>query len=171
MKNPSKPSQQNIGNAGEYYMASILSSHNFISTITLGRAEKYDIIAVSEKGKVAKIQVKTIWKKTKRWVLTKKHEEIIAPDYFYAFVSLNEGKEPPEFWIVPSRIVASFVKKSHKDWLKTPGRNGRVHKDSPMRSFGVTKDFSWFPKGFDIDEINRGYNSLEPILKLEKKVK
>jgi len=42
MKNLNKPSQQNIGNAGEYFIASILSSHNFISTITLGRAERYE---------------------------------------------------------------------------------------------------------------------------------
>jgi len=42
MKDPNKPSQQNIGNTGEYFIASILSSHNFISTITLRRAERYE---------------------------------------------------------------------------------------------------------------------------------
>lgn len=169
MKN--KPSSQNIGNAGEYFIASILSSHNFIATITLGRAEKYDIIAVSEKGKVVKIQVKTMWKKTKRWVLTKKHEKIVAPDYFYAFVSMNEGKEPPEFWVIPSKIVALFLKKTHKSWLKIPGKNGRPHRDSPMRNFSVVKDFPWFPKEISLDEINKGYNSLEPILQFEKNIK
>lgn len=169
MKN--KPSSQNIGNAGEYFIASVLSSHDFIVTITLGRAEKYDIIAVSPKGKTVKIQVKTMWTKTKKWLMVKKHEKMIADDFFYAFVRLNEGKEPPEFWIIPSRIVASFVKKAHEIWLKTPGKNGRIHKDSFARSFCVTKDFWWFPESFNIDEINQGYNSLEPILRLEKKIK
>lgn len=168
MKNLNKPSQQNIGNTGEYFIASILSSHNFIATITLGRAESYDIIAVSSKGKTVKIQVKTIWAKTKRWLLLKKHEDKIADDFFYAFVRLNEGKEPPEFWIIPSRIVAPFIKKQHKNWLKMAGRNGRPHQDSPMRSFFITKDFPQFPKEFSLDEINKGYNSLEPILEFLK---
>jgi hypothetical protein len=39
--------KQNVGNAGEYYIASRLSAFNFIATITLGRAEKYDILALS----------------------------------------------------------------------------------------------------------------------------
>lgn len=157
-----KPSQQNIGNTGEYFVASILSKHDFITTITLGRAESYDIIAVSPKGKTVKIQVKTAWTKTKRWILNKKHEDKIAEDFFYAFIALNEGKEFPEFWIVPSKIVASFLKKSHKNWLETPGKNGRPHQDSPMRSFSITKEF-------DLNEINKGYNSLKPILEFLKR--
>lgn len=54
-----KPDSQNIANAGEYYIASILSTNGFTTTITLGRAEKFDIIAISPKGRTIKLQVKT----------------------------------------------------------------------------------------------------------------
>jgi len=47
-----KPDKNNIGNAGEYYIASILSSKGYVTTITLGRAEAYDIIAIRPYGKV-----------------------------------------------------------------------------------------------------------------------
>ena len=36
-----KVQKQNVGNAGEYYIAARLSALNFTATITLGRAEKY----------------------------------------------------------------------------------------------------------------------------------
>ena len=39
--------KQNIGNAGEYYIAALLSALNFTTTLTLGRAERYDILAVA----------------------------------------------------------------------------------------------------------------------------
>jgi len=58
-----KPNRNNIGNAGEYYVAHILSSRNYITTITLGRAEKYDILAVAPNKKTIKIQVKTLFDK------------------------------------------------------------------------------------------------------------
>ncbi len=35
--------KQNIGNSGEYFIAYKLSCLDFTVTITLGRAEKYDI--------------------------------------------------------------------------------------------------------------------------------
>lgn len=51
--------KQNTGNAGEYYIASRLSAEDFTVTITLGRAEKYDIIAINPNGKTIKISVKS----------------------------------------------------------------------------------------------------------------
>jgi hypothetical protein len=51
--------KQNVGNAGEYYIAARLSALNFTVTITLGRAERYDILALHPDGKVYKISVKT----------------------------------------------------------------------------------------------------------------
>ena len=41
----------------------------------------------------------------------------------------------PDFYIVPSKVVANSVKRSHKKWLKTPGMRGQQHKDNPMRGF------------------------------------
>ena len=39
-----KVAKQNIGNAGEYYIAYLLSASNCIVTVTLGRAEGFDLL-------------------------------------------------------------------------------------------------------------------------------
>ena len=54
-----RTNKNNVWNAWEYYMAARLSAENFIATITLGRAERYDILAVSPKWRTVKISVKT----------------------------------------------------------------------------------------------------------------
>ena len=57
MERKAKPDNNNIGNAGEYFIASILSSRGYITTITLGRAESYDILAIRPSdSKTIKIQ-------------------------------------------------------------------------------------------------------------------
>jgi len=162
-----KPDLQNIGNAGEYFMASVLSGRGFTTTITLGRAESYDIIAISPKGKTVKIQVKTAWAKTNTWRLGEKCQDVAADDFFYAFVSLNEMKESPEYWIVPSRIIAPYIKERHKIWLNTPGKKGQDHNDNPGRTFTIVRD-KYTPAKFSMDELTRGHNNLGLILDLDK---
>lgn len=162
-----KPDLQNIGNAGEYFIASVLSGHGFTTTITLGRAEAYDIIAISPTGKTIKIQVKTSWAKTTAWRLGEKNEDVAADDFFYAFVSLNEMKGSPEYWIVPSKIIAPYIKELHKIWLNTPGKKGQAHNDNPGRAFTIIKN-KYTPSMFTIDELTKGHNNLRLILDMDK---
>jgi hypothetical protein len=161
-----KPDLQNIGNSGEYCIAAILSANGYTTTITLGRAEKYDILAVNQKnGKVIKIQVKTGWyRKNSVWRLGEKCEAIFADDFYYAFVNLNELKEPIEYWLVPSELVAKTIKESHKIWLSLPGKNGQKHNDNPGRTFSV-KPVNYAPKWLDFEEINSYKNNLSAIKK------
>jgi len=39
-----------------------------------------------------------------------------------------------------SKEVAEFVKKSHEDWKKTPGKRGQQHQETPVRVFKITDD-------------------------------
>jgi hypothetical protein len=41
----------------------------------------------------------------------------------------------PEFYVVPSVIVARELRRGHWIWLAGTARNGRVRKDNPMRMF------------------------------------
>lgn len=165
-----KPDLQNIGNAGEYFMASVLSAYGFTTTLTLGRAEVYDIIAISPKGKTIKIQVKTSWAKTKSWRCGEKNENVFAKDFFYAFVSLNEMKETIEYWIVPSKLVSLFIKKSHKRWLRTLGKKGQAHNDNPGRIFSMVID-KYTPNNLKskIKELIKCKNNINIIFKRDKK--
>ena len=80
------------------------------------------------------IQVKTNQDHDKYWILNKKAEDSYAERFFYVFVNLNKGGVP-KFFIVPSKDVAKFIKKDHRDYLKEVGKRGRKRKDSPMRKF------------------------------------
>jgi hypothetical protein len=67
------------------------------------------------------------------WMLNEKHERIASPSLFYCFVRLSEGSKESKFFIVPSKIVASYVKKSHALWL----RSKKSHKNTSMRTFRI----------------------------------
>jgi hypothetical protein len=130
--------KQNVGNAGEYYIAARLSALNFTATLTLGRAERYDILALGPKGRLVKISVKaTQNEKTKDFPLSQNDEEGASDDFYYAFVKLNGFVVEPDFWIIPSEVVCPLIKNAHRRWLKTPGRNNRPHKDTTMRTLPI----------------------------------
>ena len=63
-----------------------------------------------------------------------KHEKIIDPRIFYCFVDLGSEPSPKsDIFLIPSKKVADAIATSHKIWLETPGKNGRLHKDSSVR--------------------------------------
>lgn len=139
-------SKNNIGNAWEYYIASVLSANDFIATITLGRAETYDIIAVSEnwKWKVVKISVKTRLQKDNKFALWEKDENWWDKDWYYAFVMFNDLKTEPDFWIIPSQVVNKITKDSYqkrKEWKLS--RN-----DTKFRNLHL-KLVDWYPKDWE----------------------
>lgn len=127
--------KQNIGNSGEYYFASRLSAENFIATITLGRAEKYDILAVSPKGRTIKVSIKTRFKSdAKRFPLSEKDERGGDENFYYAFIRLNEFKKDPDFWILPSLRVNEVLSSSHKKYLSILGRKNQQRADGTLRN-------------------------------------
>jgi hypothetical protein len=130
--------KQNVGNAGEYYIASRLSALDFVVTITLGRAEKYDILALSPNGRLVKVSVKTTQVEgLYDFPLSKKDESGADEDFYYAFVKLNGFKKEPNFWIIPSKVVSTLIRDAHVKYLETPGKKERLHKDSSMRVLPV----------------------------------
>lgn len=163
-------SKQNVGNAGEYYIASRLSALDFTVTLTLGRAEKYDILALSPKGKLIKISVKTTQlERLNNFPLSKKDEIGQSKDFFYAFVKLNEFSIEPDFWIIPSEIVCPVLKSYQEKWMGRRGRNGEEHIDSSIRlldllnleSRRVVKEF--YPKDWK-EQVNKYYKNLNQLL-------
>ena len=65
-----------------------------------------------------------------------KHEKIVEESLFYCFVDFGTGLDDmTTTYVVPSKVVADALFKSHRHWLKTPGKKGQPHKDSEMRRF------------------------------------
>ncbi|MBI2664951.1 hypothetical protein HYX10_06460 [Candidatus Woesearchaeota archaeon] len=162
----SKPDNNNIGNAGEYFIASVLSSRGYITTMTLGRAEAYDIIAIRPDGKTIKIQVKTAWYDNHVFRLSPKDEIDKSTETYYAFVALKENKKPWDYFIVPSEIVSKSVREAHKSWLSTPGKKGQKHNESAVRLFR-SKPSKYCPSWFTQDLIDSYKNSIKAIEKDE----
>lgn len=124
-----------IGVAGEYLAAGELSRRGYIASITMRNSKGVDILVSNqETTKTRGIQVKTGRGTRRAWVLSHKAENYFAPNLYYVFVNLNNGK-PADFYIVPSKVVAKFIKKEHSDWLKALGKRGQKHHDNPMRIF------------------------------------
>ena len=129
------------GVSGEYFVAAELSKRGYIASITLRNTKGVDILCSnSEANKTVGIQVKTNSGSNRSWILNQKAEDYFADNLFYIFVNLNENKKHPDFFIVPSKIVAQYCKKGHSNWLNTPGKKGQKHKDTPMRKFDDSKE-------------------------------
>lgn len=125
-----------VGVSGEYFVAAELARRGFIASITLRNTRGIDVVASnSDASRSIGIQVKTNTSNKKDWMLNEKAERFYSDSLFYVFVNLNEKGSLPEFHVVPSKVVAGYVRRSHKRWLSTPGRRGRKHRDNPMRLF------------------------------------
>ena len=103
--------------------------------ITLRNTRGIDILASnSDATRSVGIQVKTAQGVRPDWMMNKKAEADLAENLLYVFVCL-----PPEdsatFYVVPRKVVAKYVRESHAEWLKTPGRQGQAHKDTDMRRY------------------------------------
>ena len=122
-----------IGNSGEYFVAGELERRGLTAAVPMSNTKDFDILAINrDNNKQFAIQVKTTTKTN--WLLSKKNEELVGDSIIYVLVKLN-GLDAPEYHIVPSKIIARDLKKSHKKWLKELGKNGQPHNDNPMRVF------------------------------------
>jgi hypothetical protein len=132
-----------IGIAGAHFVVAELSQMGYIATVTSRNTEGIDVLASNIDGsKMVSIQVKTSGAEqrknfTRSWILNKKHENISSDNLFYIFVDLNEGDKKQDFYIIPSKIVAEYVKTEHQKWLNKTSKTGKPHVDSDMRTFEI----------------------------------
>jgi len=127
------------GIAGEYFVAAELSRRGYMASITLRNNDSIDIHAsnLADK-KIFAIQVKTNQYSGRKWPVGQKTENLHSDNMFYVFVSFKKLNERPDYFIVPSKDVATHVKDGHNKWLATPGKKGQEHKDTSMRQFSDT---------------------------------
>lgn len=124
------------GVAGEYFVAAELSRLGYIASVTLRNTRGIDILVSNASAtRQIGIQVKTNQGSKPEWVLSAKAEDFYADNLFYVFVNLKGREERPDFYIVPSKVVADSIRESHRQWLDTPGKKGQAHRDNPVRKF------------------------------------
>jgi hypothetical protein len=143
-----KINSNSISLAGEFAVLSQLSLRGFDANMTLGHTKGVDIlISDPTNGKMYKLEVKTNMRNLRRqpassklfgkiaseWMMDVKHESIIDPDLFYCFVNIEKETKLFHFYIVPSKVVAKYVKEEHDLWLQTKEH----HKIINMRQFRI----------------------------------
>ena len=125
-----------VGVAGEYFVAAELSIRGYLASITLRNSRGIDIIASSSNAtRSVSIQVKSSSGNVPKWMLTKKSESFWTVNHFYVFVLLRDVGSRPDFYIVPSQVVAEYVATSHSQWLAGTKADGSPRKDSAIRNF------------------------------------
>ncbi len=140
MDNLEKLTKGITGIAGEYFVAGELSMRGFMASVTLRNNDRIDIHASKlspgkNVNKIFAIQVKTTQTGKRSWPLSEKAETVKASNIFYIFVSLKGLLNRPEYFIVPSTIVAHTIKSVHARWKATPGKKGQQRQVSNIRSF------------------------------------
>jgi len=155
------------GIAGAHFVVAELSQRGYIATVTSRNTEGIDVLASNIDGsKIVSVQVKTSGAKNRKnfirsWILNKKQESIFSDNLFYVFVDLNEEDKKPDFYIVPSKIVADYIKTETEKWMKSPSKTGKPHVDSGIRLFEIYEDEiakkyynNWELLGLDENEHN-----------------
>ncbi len=123
------------GVAGVYYVAAELSRRGLIASTTSRNTRGIDVLVSSQDAsRQVGVQVKTSQGDGRKWLLVEHAERYFADNLFYVFVDLkDEGSR--DYFVVPSRVVAEFIRDAHQQWINAPGRGGRQRKDSSMRVF------------------------------------
>lgn len=122
-----------VGPAGEHYVLFKLHIEGMLAALAPRNAPSVDILVLNEDETIAAtVQVKTrTYGSDGGWHMKDKHERLVRPGLFYAFVDLEP--ETPVTFVVPSNVVAKAIAEAHFVWLNTPGKGGRPHKDNDMR--------------------------------------
>ena len=136
------------GVAGEYYVAAELTRRGYIACLTSKNTKTIDLLASNKSGsKSVSIQVKTR-KKAKDFALNEKDELLEDNDnLFYNFVNLNISNkkgvltyDEVEYYVVPMKKVKDYIYYGHREWLKTPRKDGKPHPNTKIRKYKLQPD-------------------------------
>ena len=114
---------QQVGRAGELFVAAELNRRGALATLYLTNTPRVDVVALSPDGeRTVNIQVKTKGPRSPSWSLdTKKAEaERQAPETDY-MILVDLVSEHPEYYICHLSDVAEQCMRRHRAWLKKHG--------------------------------------------------
>lgn len=159
-----------LGASGEHFVMAELLRRDLIAALAPQGAPNMDIVVTDISGQsLCGVQVKTRRKlgADGGWHMRPKHEDLVSDKLFYCFVDLGaDALDWPEYYIVPSSVVARAIKESHQAWLSSPGKNGRIRKDSSVRRFLPDYTKAFFPQKcpFPSGWLNEYKDNWDPLL-------
>ena len=123
------------GNAAQLLVASELNRRGWSAAVALGNTPHVDVLCSNADGtRFAFIQVKSFHLTSKSCTVGTKAENTYSENFFWIIVGLADLKEHHDmFYIISASEMSKNIRRIHKKWLETPGRNGKVHKDNSIR--------------------------------------
>ena len=111
------PSKNQItGMLGVYLVAAELARHGYIASPTSRSARGADILVTDARCSDAfSVQVRTNAALTSYWLLNEHAKDMVSDSHIYVFVNLKKENTPPEFFVVPSQVVADNM------WIEKHG--------------------------------------------------
>lgn len=134
--NLNKINSNSVSLAGEFAVLSQLALHGFNANMTLGNTKGVDILVSDPRNnKMYKLEVKTNLRNTRTkpihsklwgeiistWIMNKKNGSIIDPSLFYCFVNIEKETNKCNFYIVPSEVVAKYIRDENNLYLREHG--------------------------------------------------
>lgn len=160
-----------VGACGVFYVSAELARRGWVAMPTIRNTSGIDIIAIRGNRDV-KIQVKTNSYGKIKYLMNKSNEELFGDNIFYVFATLKDQEERPDFYILPSKLVASYIKETYEKFRTEKPmriRRGETLKDTKERR--KTSLMRQFPnrhgkmlpafKNFEIDEYKDKWDILE----------
>lgn len=137
MSKPSKDKDKSSrGHASQFFVAGELCRRGWLAVVTLGNSPNTDILCSNKAGtKFVHIQVKTFVPGNKTCSVGLKAEKDFGRNFFWVLggIPQPDSKEPFEYYVIPSKVMALQIVREHRLWVETPGKNNRAHKDNSMR--------------------------------------
>ncbi len=154
------------GNSSQFFVAGELCRRGHSAVVTLGNCPNTDILCSNVEGtRFVHIQVKTFVPGKSTCSVGQKAEKDFGENFFWVLGGIPEPGQNAEFvyYIIPSKEMAKQVSKAHKLWLDTPGKDGRAHRDSAVRTVHLPPRTSF--SGWDISEYEGRWDLIEDKLR------
>jgi len=100
--------------SGQFFAAAELTRRGYRVSFTLGNAPSTDLVAVSARGYQFRIEVKTVRKHGRSWLVRNVPKD--SDLYYVLVVSRPTDDFPePEYWILTARQVRMILRKRERD--------------------------------------------------------
>lgn len=153
------------GNASQFFVAGELCRRGHYAVVTLGNTPNTDILCSNKSGtKFVHIQVKTFVPGGRTCSVGKKAEKYYSGNFFWVLAGIPHANTSASFvyYIIPSIDMSRSIIENHYSWLNSPGRNGRIHKDNPIRCVHIPPYTN--KNGWDISSYDGQWNLIEDCL-------
>ena len=112
--------QQQTGMRGVYLVAAEMAARGLVVSPTSRSALGADLLVTDAScNRAFSVQVKTNGTSRTFWLLNRRAKELKARSHVYVFVNILTNKRTPEYFVVPSKVVAQrmrMIRRPNSTW-------------------------------------------------------